>query len=378
MKTERRYQHFALDERGHIINIHDVKDRSQHFRCPYCKHEMITKMGEIRDWHFAHKHNTYDCDYNHYLHSMAEYIIYEKLSSATKIPLIVKAKEKCEHYDSCPIKSEGYCSKYKFLPTIDIAHWIDNWCLEKMFTKDGHEFRADIYGHNKNNEDNPIFIEIYVTHQCEEEKVNSGIKIIEFKIDSEEDIIDIISHPIREGGNTKFYNFKPKDIKSSWKNFSLSLKRFTLFESGKAHLDDISCHQFNNRRGVFELTLPMQPEEEDIPVIVNGQFWSSVTALFSLGYMLANQRFPIARHCQICRWHASVSMTLEQICKLYKRCHTQKYCKDNDPITCPYFQVDYNLRQQLSEFDNDFSKNHYIDLWEINDVNTKESKNRLL
>lgn len=365
MKTKKRYQHFALGKGSQIINIHDVKDRKQLLHCPYCKREMIAKMGDIRDWHFAHKHNSDDCDYNHYLHSMAEYIICDKLSSSTKIPLIIKTKEKCEHYDSCPIKSEEYCSKDKFLPTIDIAHWIDKWSLENTFIKDGHEFRADIYGHNKNNEENPIFIEIYVTHQCEEEKINSGIKIIEFEINSEEDIMNVIHNSIKEGVKTRFYNFKPKEIKGSWNDFNLILKRFTLFKSGKAHLNEISCHQFNNRRGIFELTIPVLPEEEDIPVVVNGQFWSLVTALFPLGYMLANQRFSFARHCQICKWHAFVPMTLEHICKLYKRCHTQRYCEDNNPLTCPYFRVDYDLRQQLTELYNNLLEVHNIDLWVV-------------
>lgn len=363
MKSEKRYQHFALDENGKIINVHDVKDRHQQFLCPYCKHEMIPKMGDIRDWHFAHKHNTEDCDYDHYLHTIAEHIICNWLFTAKEVPLILKTTKKCEHFDNCPIKDKEYCTKPTFLPKSDLSHWIDSWTLEKTFKKNGQEFRADILGHNKNNEDNPIFIEICVTHTCEKEKLDSGIKIIEFKIESEQDIINIIHNPIREGRKTIFHNFHPKDVVGPCNDFNLSLKRFILYPSGKGFVKDITCHEYNFRRGIFEMTMPLSPKEDDIPMVINGEFWSPSALMFSMGYIMAHKACPNAKHCHICRWHAKTSFRMEHICMLYKRHNTNKYCSDNDATKCEHFQVNRELEEQMTKIFNERKDGLNIDIW---------------
>lgn len=134
-------------------------------------------------------------------------------------------------------------------------------------------------------------------------------------IHSEDDIINIINNQISEGSNTTFYNFKPKEIRGDWKNYELNLKRFILYPSGKGFVTDITCHDFNNRKGVLELTIPISPEEEDIPLQVNGEFRSPGFFIFNIGYLLANMYFPNARHCHICKWH-STTRYLEHICKL--------------------------------------------------------------
>lgn len=361
-KVEKRFQHFALDETGHIVNIHNVENRNQHFCCPYCKHEMITKMGKIRDWHFAHKHSDDDCDYDNYLHSIAEFLIYGWLSTSSNIQVIVKTIERCEHFYSCKLKDEYYCSKDIYLPPIDINKWIDNWTIEKNFSKNGQEFRADIFGNNKYNEENPIFIEICVTHPCEKEKIESGIKIIEFKVESEDDIINIINSPIKEGDKTRFYNFKPKELQGQWDNYSNNLKRFILYSSGKAYMESINCHKLNKHWGIFEIAVPMSIECEDVPVQIGGEFWSQASALFAACYIMANKQFPFAKHCNICRWHCITNFG-EKICKLYKKCHTQRYCDENNPLACQYFQVDWNLRNNLSEMINSLIKRQDVSIW---------------
>ena len=361
-KVEKKYQHFALDESGHIINIHDVQNRNKHFCCPYCKHEMITKMGKIRDWHFAHKHIDDECDYNHYLHSIAEFLIYGWLSKSSSIQVIVKTIERCEHYYTCKLKDDNYCSKNIYLPPIDIVKWIDNWSIEKTFSKNGHEYRADILGNNKYHENNPIFIEICVTHPCEKEKIESGIKIIEFKIETEDDILNIINSPIKEGDKTKFYNFKPKELPGQWDNYSNSIKRFILYNSGKAYMESTDCHNLNKHWGIFEIAVPMSEECEDEPVLLGGDFRSYGSALFAACYIMANKLFPFAKHCNICRWHFFTNFG-ENICKLYKKCHTQRYCDENNPLACQYFQVDWNLRNNLSEMINSLIKRQDVSIW---------------
>lgn len=359
MAVEKRLQHLALDENGKLIDVRDITDRDKPYYCPSCKQVMIARMGSQRKWHFAHKHTKED--YDNYLHTIAEMIISECFDKSEKVPLILRYNEICDKYSTCPFKNSNYCSRIQ-KKKINLKEWIDSCQMEQGFTKDGNNFRADIFCHNSKNESNPIFIEIYVTHQCEPKKINSGIKIIEFKIESEEDIFKIIDYPIQEGDDTKFYNFNPKDKIISWNNFSMPMKRFTLFNSGKAHLDDITCHEFNLRRGVFELTINMDYEEEETPIQINDEFWSPRTSLFPLGFILARKYYPNAKHCHICRWHTT-TMSLEHICKLYKKCHTNRYCSENNPLTCPYFQVNSDMQMAMEELYNQFSRHHFIDLW---------------
>lgn len=356
-----RLQHLALDEEGQLIDIRNVTDRSKKFYCPYCKQEMGTRMGEKNRWSFYHLQKK--DDYDNYLHTIAENIICGCFNLSDYLPIIFGKPYKCEKFDNCPFKNNNYCTKTELSDKENLKTWIDKCEMEQTFG----EFRADILCHNSKNEKNPIFIEIYVTHQCEPKKIESGIKIIEFKIESEEDIYRVINNPIQENEYTKFYNFKPKVNLLPQKEFAMPMRRFTLFRSGKAFLDDISCKDFNRRRGIFELTIDVDLEEEDFPLQINDRFWSQRAVMFPLGLIVARRYFPNVRNCQICRWQYT-TISMERICKLFKKCHTHRYCSENDPLTCQYFQIDFNVQKQMEDLYTKFSEKHHIDIWKASDA----------
>ena len=65
--TKNQYQHYASDINNNIIHVKDTSNLEvQKYYCPYCNNEMITKRGNVRQWHFAHK--TDKCSYDKYLH----------------------------------------------------------------------------------------------------------------------------------------------------------------------------------------------------------------------------------------------------------------------------------------------------------------------
>lgn len=356
-----RIQHLALDEDGQLIDIRNVTDRSKKYYCPYCKKEMGTRMGPKNRWSFYHLQKTED--YDNYLHTIAENIICGCFNLSDYVPIILDKPYKCEKYDKCLYRNKTYCTKKKLSDKINLKTWIDKCEMEQTFG----EFRADILCHNKRNEKNPIFIEVFVTHQCEPKKIKSGLKIIEFKIESEEDIYRVINHTIQENEYTTFYNFKPKEILLPQEEFAMPLKRFTLFKSGKAFLEDITCKDIGRRRGIFELTMDMDFEEEDIPVQLNDGFWSPRTVLFPMGLIIAHRYFPNVRHCQICRWQQT-TMSMEKICKLFKKCHTHRNCSENDPLTCQYFQIDFSKEKEMNNLYTEFSQKHHIDIWKAVDA----------
>lgn len=212
--------HFAMLE-GHMVNIADVNEenRKSQFECPSCHSAMVPVLGSKRQHHFRHLGSK--CKYEDYLHSMAEIIIRDWMNMTDDIPVIIESQEFCNDIKKCPIREQYYdpeCS-YVHKKQINLKDFTDSWETEQSYTKNGNLFRADILCNSKTVDD-VIFIEIYVTHPCTQEKLNSGIKIIEVKIDSEEDIFNFISEPICECEKVKFYNFEPLNSNTAAKSFT--------------------------------------------------------------------------------------------------------------------------------------------------------------
>lgn len=52
----------AVDENGEKVLVDDVdKEARGSYLCPYCKREVVAKLGEKNVWHFAHKDEV--CEY---------------------------------------------------------------------------------------------------------------------------------------------------------------------------------------------------------------------------------------------------------------------------------------------------------------------------
>lgn len=202
MQHYHKYQHFALDSNDNIINIHHTEtiDRQQYF-CPYCRKEMITKLGNIRQWHFAHKSDT--CSYDNYLHSIAEKMIMDWFNKQKSITLIMKTQEKCIKYENCDFYSKEYCQR-ETSSQYDLKKYYSTCTQEQRYGN----FIADLLCKREGKPTEPLFIEIFVTHECSQEKKDSNIRIIEFCIQSEEDILNIInSSRITENYMVRLYNY---------------------------------------------------------------------------------------------------------------------------------------------------------------------------
>ena len=206
MKYSHTYQHFALNTDNCIINIKDVDYSGGPYFCPHCHNEMIAKRGNIRQWHFAHKADK--CSYDKYLHSIAEIMIMNWFNQKEHIILSMDNYEKCDKYDNCVFHDEKNCKRAKRVQ-FDLKTYYSKCIQEHRYGN----FIADLYCENKINPNLPIFIEIFVTHECSQEKKKSGIRIIELSIQSEEDILNIVdSTNLNECERVKLYNFRRKEI----------------------------------------------------------------------------------------------------------------------------------------------------------------------
>lgn len=220
---------YALNESGELVKIQDAAKRESKFFCPYCRKEMIRKMGEKREWHYAHhiKIDKEDEDkhYNNYLHTLAEIKIMDWWNSGEEIKMNLQYNEICPCFKNClsyngnnnpfGLRQNNIC-KRNITRTINL-NTIFGYCeREKSFsTKEGKLCRADLFCHNKEDENDPLFLEIDCTNKCKEEKIHSGIRIIEFVIKSEEDIDAIIGKTIAKGEKVHFYNVEEKEKRNN-------------------------------------------------------------------------------------------------------------------------------------------------------------------
>lgn len=221
-------------------------------------------------------------------------------------------------------------------------------------------FRADLFVYHSQFNYSPLFIEICVNHPCSEEKINSGIRIIEVVIKSEEDIDFIISSTICEGDDRiRLYNFNPKSqiIDSCYKE----LTKFILCENSKGFfipLGDINCRTYTERntKSIFELTSDM------------GCFMEY--SIYQVGMAIAYRyKYPV-RSCFLCKYHRrnedkymydEGDATLPIICCLYKKLGTNKYCKSTKAIECRAFTVDKKLCDAIEK---KMRMCYYVDIWE--------------
>lgn len=189
MKPKVKYL-YALNENNELIEIKDAHELGGAYHCPECGQQMICKCGAKNAWHFAHE--KVECDYNHYLHTIAEQRILEWFNAAFEVPMVLQINEVCESMEKCNFYREEFCCRSCLSDVFNLKDYYRNCEREIRYEKNGHTYVADLLCFPKNVNHDPLFIEICVTHPCEEEKIASGIRIIEFVIKSEEDIDEII------------------------------------------------------------------------------------------------------------------------------------------------------------------------------------------
>ena len=204
-----QFYSYALDKDKKYINIKDAIKGNAYY-CPCCGAPMIIREGKIKRKHFAHKANTENCSYESYLHKLAKQKIGECFVNSPNFYITINSKAKCGIFE-CPIGKSNPCLWYKPY-TFDLKKYYDT-CEQEAPVGN---FRADLLIISSNNHDtDPILIEIYVSHKSNLNKINSNYRIIEIKINSEEDIENAISY-FKRNNNPEFqykieyHNFKPK------------------------------------------------------------------------------------------------------------------------------------------------------------------------
>lgn len=157
--------------------------------------------------HFHHLEYT-PHDNESYLHETAKEVFEDTYSNCLKTgqPFYLefyKAVECRNHYKQTGV----ICSLGDKLETFDLTREFKVIKVEKKFDELKPDIQLISLKDNKDKE--VIFIEIYVTHKSTEKKINKGQRIIEIKINSEDDILRLRRTKLSViDKKSTFFNFK--------------------------------------------------------------------------------------------------------------------------------------------------------------------------
>lgn len=262
--------HYALNESGREVDIADVTKeyRKKHsFRCPYCGGPMVARLGESNARHFAHAEGYPDCRNSESdLHKYAKRAVRARFESTESFEIGIPQKVFCGAKE-CPFRiRDEYngCFRDEVM-LYDLKRWGYDTCEEE---KSVNGFIADLVLSSSIKTLPPILIEIAVTHPCEDEKIRSGLRIIELPVKSDKDVIRFVEEgffaaPPDEYGRRalsrypRFYNFAPETQSKDTLNLR-QLMVATVYPNGEVRTtmteDGIECKNLGIARsapGVF-------------------------------------------------------------------------------------------------------------------------------
>lgn len=321
---------FAFNDSNDLVNIDKVdKKLNLKYSCCNCGSELIPKKGKIKQHHFSHKQDS-NCSYESYLHKVAKLKFLKAYNNALKHgnPFFIEYKLE---------KQCSSCFELESLETNCQSKQVSKFDLTKRFNKISIEkkhknFIADILLESTDYSDK-IFIEIAVTHECEKEKIESGLRIVEVSINSENDLKLFDSGNLNlRNENFRFYNFKTKIEKKQYRNpYSCNklFKVYLVLKSGKAIiLDKINISKvitgIKNQNYVYYKIIKREDEFS-----YQGDTFIELTRE-------ASHKGVNVHNCFACKFSA-INTRHEQVYPLWCKRHKAEVPNSNDGIGCTKF-----------------------------------------
>lgn len=355
MTSKEPYLTYAVGQDGCLKHIDEVANGKEcNCHCAACKEPLMAKNGgSKRQHHFAHCSGT-DCKgaYETMLHLLAKEKIQKAFLEKDKFNISYKCKSYCNQYETCKlIRSEKKCHNL-VSKTFNLKEYYDSCEQEIAYDDSRHRSDLKIYSSDKENR-KPIYIEFYVTHKCEEDKLHNGCHIIEIQIETEEDIESIVANGIveseiaqfeeeEENKKISFYGFKDETERSDKIVAPVKYVRFTLYRSGKSLClnDRSNCRsRYGKHKGALCEVL---------------YHTNKGYAISDYARHIAYEEYQI-KNCSVCRNYVDSYARPGKICRRYKMLGMSVF-EDLDTKRaekCPYFSVDElyvkKLKQEWSE-----------------------------
>ena len=322
--------HFARNSFGEIIDIKDVqKGEKTTFYCIECGDEMSAVLGDKREHHFRHKNSK--CSYESYLHKLGKERLKKLFDESEKFEIHCNVSYKCNV--DCELNCrEKISHSVKIIPQIfDLKFFYDKCETEKEYKG----YVADLLlSSSKFPNLAPLFLEIAYKHDCEQEKLDSGIKIIEFKINDDSDLDFTL--PLKEEFN------KPiKDRKIRFYNFNynympdIMLFRVAGYKGSdgiiRHKIGEIECKYLNGHYSKFMFDITVRKEDKKqlgslLPII-----------LFNNGI-----KFMWCPYCQKFNYCTAIENNTRRI---YIKNYENKDIWYQRPYQCPQYKYQFKYSQ---------------------------------
>ncbi len=328
---------YAINENSILTKIDDAIKGQKYF-CPYCNAPMVPRQGAKRKWHYAHKPDIeHPCCYESYLHKLAKLQIKNCFDNTNQFHITFSPKTFCSIHN-CPLNARQPCS-WPESKTFELKHLYDTCSIEKGI----NGFIADLILSSSEYPDRPpIIIEIFVKHKSSEEKIKSGLRIIEIKIQSEKDISDILdSCSISEKvffkndwsdgiDVVKFHNFKGYSFKMPSEKHQQSKFHFWIDEKLYFHLDSVHYYNYD-----YFCLSPIREDLNDAVFRIDSSEPLDLDFAFN---ELVKSGLNI-RFCNMCDFYKFNDFLSRSLCVLYKSKGTDKHPKLSYANICPHFTL---------------------------------------
>ena len=341
--AEIKYQ-YAYDESKKLVSIKDItkENRNQHqYICIGCGNPLLPRAigSKYRRPHFYHK-ELVDCSGETYLHKLAKKLIKEKFENSEKFEISYPVTRTCQN-TNCQLRSEK-CEDKNQVCKYDLKQYYDT-CTEEA---EINGFIADLLLTNsKSTNLAPVLIEVCVTHACEEEKRNSGLKIIEIKIKNEEDINALLNMEVWEETHEWRYGEKEVSGPLEFIAFKRTLKElmeigiaryvFGKFENQQnGYITFVNCRIAHNKVRKDSLC--------ELNLLGNYQFQIDYHSLFH-SLLIWMYKYYNIRRCLICKFYYATMYEEHPICRLSKKYGKPKFPKMTEAEKCSSFHINDNL-----------------------------------
>src|SRR5690554_152528 len=199
---------YGLDDQSALTHINDAT-RSTLYKCPGCGDRLTPVLGEVNAKHY--RHHEACCSPESYLHKCAKvalFTFFKQALEGSASPAILEL-ERTVYCQSPKLESLGdpdFECVYKVPARYNLASLFDQVALEKRDATTGLTPDVMLF---RSNSRRRLYVEVCVTHPCEPEKIQAGIPIIEFKVESEADIAMLTSAPYSvQDERIALYNFR--------------------------------------------------------------------------------------------------------------------------------------------------------------------------
>lgn len=320
---------------GSFVEITSVteKDRRKEYFCISCGAEMHPVLGSKKEHYF--RHSGVSCSWDDFIHKYAEEKIKEAFDNSDTFLIPYNRHNKCPEADNCLLYRRFAFSKCDgIIESLDLKKWYDTCEVEKEYWAGDKKYIADILLTNSKNEgQKPLFLEIFHTHKCTDDKRNSGIKIIEIKIDTIEDIKTFLDPKSQKFSSCELINFKPESHITGL--YEVQKASYTKDVQDELKCETIQCVCTDER-------LSKKTEDSLFEVLVPGDEESSQKTLTRIGHLIGIQK-GLKKDCRYCQYFTTERALLSYV----QRCRVNYFPMPLPEKPCDRFEL-YEIELERS------------------------------